>query len=68
MASISPPFDKPRIDFRIGIPLPSAAQVCDFPEAIVTEVPEIRRYRFMVRGDEVVIVNPEDRRIVDVID
>ena len=59
---------EPRIDFRIGIPLPSAVQVCDFPEAIVTEVPEVRRYRFMVRGDEVVIVDPDERRVVDVID
>jgi hypothetical protein len=57
-----------RIDFFIGIPLPSTAKVCEFPERIVSEVPEIRRYRYMVRDEEVIVVDPDDeRRVVEVI-
>lgn len=57
-----------RLDFSIGIPLPRTVEVCDFPAEVVAEVPEIRSYRYMVRGDEVVIVDPDERRIVEVID
>jgi hypothetical protein len=57
-----------RIDFFIGIPLPSTAKVCEFPERAVSEVPEIRRYRYMVRDEEVIVVDPDDeRRVVEVI-
>jgi hypothetical protein len=57
-----------RIDFFIGIPLPSTAKVCEFPERVVSEVPEIRRYRYMVRDEEVIVVDPDDeRRVVEVI-
>jgi hypothetical protein len=57
-----------RFDFFIGIPLPRTVEVCEFPREVVTAVPEIRSYRFMVRGDEVVIVDPDERRVVEVID
>jgi hypothetical protein len=57
-----------RIDFSIGIPLPRAVEVCEFPAELIAEVPEIRSYRYVVRGDDVVIVDPDERRIVEVID
>ena len=57
-----------RLDFVIGIPLPRTVEVCEFPEAVLAEVPEARRYRFLVRGEEVVVVDPGENRIVDVID
>jgi hypothetical protein len=57
-----------RIDFSIGIPLPRAVEVCEFPAEVIAEVPEVRSYRYVVRGDDVVIVDPEERRIVEVID
>jgi hypothetical protein len=57
-----------RIDFFIGIPLPSTAKVCEFPERVVSEVPEVRRYRYIVRDEEVIVVDPDDeRRVVEVI-
>ena len=56
-----------QIDFFIGIPLPSTVEVCEFPERIMTEVPELRRYRYMVRDEEVVVVDPDERRVVEVI-
>jgi len=59
---------EPRIDFTIGIPLPSAVKICEFPEEVLAEVPEARRYRFMVRDDEIVVVDPDERRVVEIID
>jgi hypothetical protein len=56
-----------RIDFFIGIPLPSTTRICEFPERIVSEVPEIRRYRYVVRDEEVVVVDPDERRVIEVI-
>jgi hypothetical protein len=57
-----------RIDFFIGIPLPSTTKVCEFPERVVSEVPEVRRYRYVVRDEEVVLVDPDDeRRVIEVI-
>jgi hypothetical protein len=57
-----------RLDFSIGLPLPRTVEICEFPDAVVAEVPEIREYRYMVRGDDVVIVDPDGYRIVEVID
>ena len=57
-----------RLDFFIGIPLPRTVEICEFPEAIVSEVPEIRSYRYVVRGNEIVLVDPDEHRVVEVID
>jgi hypothetical protein len=56
-----------RVDFFI-IPLPRTVEICEFPEEVVSEVPEIRSYRYVVRGDEIVLVDPDERRVVEVID
>jgi hypothetical protein len=57
-----------RIDFSIGLPLPRSVEVCEFPDAVLAAVPEIRSYRYVVRGDDIVIVDPDEYRIVEVID
>lgn len=60
--------DELRLDFSIGIPLPRTVQVCEFPREIVSEVPAIRSYRYVVRGDDVIIVDPDERRVIEVIE
>jgi hypothetical protein len=57
-----------RIDFRIGLPLPRTVQICEFPDEVLAEVPDIRQYRYVVRGDDIVLVDPDEHRIVEVID
>jgi hypothetical protein len=57
-----------RIDFTIGLPLPRTVEICEFPDAILAAVPEIRQYRYVVHDDDIVIVDPEEHRIVHVID
>jgi hypothetical protein len=56
-----------RLDFSLLIPLPRSVRVCEFPQTVVSEVPEIERYRFVVRGDDIVVVDPDEYRVVDVI-
>jgi hypothetical protein len=57
-----------RIDFRIGLPLPRTVEICEFPDEVVSAIPEVRRYRYVVRGDDIVLVDPDEHRIVEVID
>ena len=40
----------------------------EVPETIITEVPELRTYRYVVIGDEVALVEPETRRVIEVIE
>jgi hypothetical protein len=38
-----------------------------FPETVYTEVPSIRRYRYFRNDDDVLLVDPDEDRVVDVI-
>jgi hypothetical protein len=57
-----------RIDFRIGLPLPRTVQICEFPDEVLAEVPEIRQYRYVVHGDDIALIDPDAHRIVEVIE
>jgi Protein of unknown function (DUF1236) len=59
-----------REDIRVSVgeDVPRSLQFHTFSEEIVTEVPEIRSYRFFVKGNDVVLVDPGEHRIVEVID
>ena len=58
-----------RLDFFLFVPIPRTVQVCELPSQLVSEVPAVRPYRYVVRGDDVVLVDPEDEnRVVEVID
>jgi hypothetical protein len=57
-----------RLEFFLVIPFPTTVRVCEFPERVVSEVPEVSRYRYVTRGDEVLIVDPEEQRVVEVIE
>jgi hypothetical protein len=56
-----------QLDFTFGIPLPRSTRVCEFPQTVVSEYPDIRQYRYVVKGDDIAVVDPDDYRIVDVI-
>jgi hypothetical protein len=53
---------------EIGGTVPDTIELRDLPDTIVMEVPEIRSYEYFVRGDEVVLIDRRERRIVDVIE
>jgi Protein of unknown function (DUF1236) len=56
------------IDPVPGVTIPRTVRVCEFPQEIVDEVPEIRRYRFVVRDNHILLVDPAEYTVVEVID
>lgn len=62
--------DRGDINIRIsvGVILPRTVEFYEWPEDIVVLVPTYRYYRYIVIGDEICVVDPDTRVIVDVID
>jgi hypothetical protein len=56
-----------RIDARAGVAVPRDVVLVAIPEDVVVIVPEWRRYKFIVIGDHICIVDPDTYVIVDVI-
>jgi hypothetical protein len=55
------------VRISVGVELPHSIELRPFPEVVVREVPEIRSYQFCVMHQDVVIVDPREYRIVEVI-
>lgn len=55
---------KQRVTF--GTTLPADVELTPLPEEVYTEVPSIRNYRYIVVGDEIVLVEPQTRRVIEV--
>ena len=55
------------IELREGITLPQDLEILDAPQTAVTEVPELSTYRYVVIGADVALVEPETRRVIEVI-
>ena len=54
-------------DLFIGSLVPSTAPFCDFPEHVIAAVSDIEGYRFITRGNAVVVVDPADGQVVSVV-
>ena len=52
----------------VGMTVPSEVELVEVPETVVTEVPAVRSYRYFRWNDDVVLVDPSSRRVVQVID
>ena len=52
----------------VGATVPSDVELVDVPETVVTEVPAVRSYRYFRYGDDVVLVDPSSRRVVQILD
>lgn len=48
--------------------VPATVVLEDFPETVVREVPEVRTYRYYRQDNDVVVVDPGSRRVIDVIE
>jgi uncharacterized protein DUF1236 len=55
-----------RVRLALGAEVPADVQLA-FPGEIVARVPEMDRYRFVVAGDDVAVVDPRDNAVVLVI-
>ena len=55
------------IDVNVGEPLPGNLELMPLPPAVVSIVPEYGDYDYVVVRDEIVIVQPSTRKVVEVI-
>jgi hypothetical protein len=65
MATASP--QNVNVDVSIGADLPGELDVRPLPPAVIALVPEYRGYDYVVVHDEIVIVEPSTRRVVELI-
>jgi hypothetical protein len=56
-----------RVRLALGAEVPASVTLLRFPGDIRAQVPEVSRYRYIVAGRDVVIVDPDDREIALVI-
>jgi len=54
------------LDLQSGASVPSDVELAPLPNALVAEVPAIESYEFFVTGDQVVLVDPDTRAVVEV--
>jgi len=57
----------PGVDLRLGARVPQAVELSELPTAVIEEVPTVRRYRYMVVNNEVVLVDPATSEVVEII-
>jgi hypothetical protein len=57
-----------RLRLALGAEIPSDLELYEIPPIVQDRVPELRDYRFVVAGDQIIIVDPHDRSIALVID
>ena len=55
-------------DITVGERVPDTVVIRSFPEEIYEEVPPVRRYRYIERNDNIYLVDPGSRRVIEEID
>ena len=58
----------PRTRVVVEDEVPSSVVLEEFPETVVREVPSVRSYRYYRNDDDVVVVDPGSRRVIEVIE
>ncbi len=65
-------FDRPARDVNLrlalGAEIPERVELVEFPDPVVSGIPEIRTYRYVIVDRSVAIVDPDTRDVVLVID
>lgn len=51
----------------VGAPVPPSVQLYKLPEDAMADIPVMRAYQYAVFAEDVLIVDPNNRRVVDVI-
>jgi hypothetical protein len=57
-----------RVTLREGATLPDDIDLLEVPDTIVTDIPEVREYRYVMIGEDIALVEPRTRRVIEVID
>lgn len=54
----------PTVEYRVGMRVPPSARLYAVPQSVVTEVPAVRTYKYMVVNHRVVLVDPATSEVV----
>jgi uncharacterized protein DUF1236 len=54
----------PTVEYRVGMRVPPSAKLYAVPQSVVTEVPAIRTYKYMMVNHRVVLVDPATSEVV----
>jgi hypothetical protein len=57
-----------KFDLKVGASVPASVVLAPVPVEIGNKVPQIKSHRLFVTGERIVLVNPNDPRIAEVID
>jgi len=52
------------VEYRVGMRVPDSVELYTVPDTLVTEVPAVRPYKYMVVNNRVWLVDPETSQIV----
>jgi hypothetical protein len=55
------------IELREGVRLPERVTLLTLPTEVWREVPALKEYRYVVIEDEVVLVDPDSREVIEII-
>jgi len=54
--------------YSVGDEVETTEMIETFPETVYREAPSVRRYRYLRQDDNVILVDPDDHRVVDIFD
>jgi hypothetical protein len=55
------------VDVRLGARVPQSVELREIPATLVQEIPDVRRYRYMVVNNEVLLVDPATSEVIEII-
>jgi len=55
-------------EYKVGDAAPGNVELQSFPEPVASKVSPVKSHKFFVSGDKIVVVDPKDNKIADVID
>jgi hypothetical protein len=56
------------VEVHEGRPVPQTVVLESLPDVVIREIPEVRRYRYFVDDRRIILVDPDTREVVDIID
>jgi hypothetical protein len=55
---------QPTVEYRVGTRIPASAHLYTVPQQVVTEVPAMQAYKYMIVNDKVLLVDPATSQVV----
>jgi hypothetical protein len=52
---------------RVGMTIPDEVEVLELPQDAATTVPTVTTYSYIIVGDQIAIVEPESRKVIQLI-